>query len=52
MEYFAKTVNRLGSLFIFGKISILDIWQGSKYAFGCVKTIETIFVLKNVLENA
>ena len=33
MEVFAKIVNRLQPLTIFGESSILDFWQGSKYPF-------------------
>ena len=35
MEPFAKTVNA-----VFAKISILDIWQGSEYASGCLTVLE------------
>ena len=33
MELFAKIANDWESLAIFAKSSILDLWQGSEYAF-------------------
>ena len=32
MEFFAKIVNGFQPLNLFAKISILDVWLGSKYA--------------------
>ena len=41
MERFTKIVNCLKSLTIFVKRSILDVWQGSEYAYAiyCIKMI-------------
>ena len=44
MKLFAKIVNGLKPVTIFGKNSILDIWQGSEYSFGWLDIIVEAFL--------
>ena len=47
MEFFAKVANDSKPLIIFAKCPILNLWQGSEYAFA-TEGYPIVFILKNI----